>query len=168
MATATDHRLLRLEARIRAVNAAHAEAERIQDSYRPILEEMVGRKVTRQDHSPVSSLLKRLPELPNKRSGTDTLFAYWSSSDCSLRLTIKASSSYPAANGMCDLAMYHEATLYLGQICTHVLNDLALWSPFKHDWKAEDVIEARAKLKEAEDRVKSINKSLHPFNETER
>jgi hypothetical protein len=153
-----------LDAKVAAVNKANAEANRLQplfvDAFRPF----VGKKIL--THGGLAQKPKAIFEqlAQWKADGYKTPSVYQSSSNYSLRFTVKVCVSTASGNG----CAYHEADIYVGDLDGYDLKRVADESKdrfaLRTDYTAAGVRQLRKNLDEAEKAQREAQSKLYPFN----
>jgi hypothetical protein len=161
-------RINHLEARVRAVNAANAEANAIYAPLAAALEPFVGQKILKVDgYSFLQKVEKALPELPHRRGDAP----YWSSmshyrgrSDYSLIWVCKACENILDDQG----CTYYETSAYIGDLDHGVLKAIKPQHLYRTDYNAAEVIRLREEFKVAEKIYSEAKSALNPFGEYDR
>jgi len=140
-----------LAARVAAMNAAHAEVNRLAPIYRAIFAEYIGQKVTKADGSLLAKIKARLPE--------SSLQVYSPHVGC---FVVKTSASY--GDHFCTYAepYFYAFTenRHAGHICEKLGHE---FEPFRADYTAEEVCQLRKTAEEAREAARNAESACSPF-----
>lgn len=148
----------RILAKIKAVNAANAEAMRLYPILAQILRPFVNQKIVKIDGSFLEKIRKLLPEIPH----TSFLSVYKIQSDYSIAFGIRAWASienHPMASS------YYETTVYIGKIEGQTLIGICEPPEARPDWELENVLDLCKQADNARAVVREIESKLGPFND---
>lgn len=149
-----------LEAKVRAVNKANAEANRLQPLFINAFRQFVGKKIL--THNGLAQKPKQVVENllpPFVADGYKTPHVYRNPSNYVLRFDVKTCEQ----NGEHTCA-YHEASFYVGELDGYDLKNVATeYIPLRADYTAEEVRQLRKNLDEAEQAQREAQSKLGPF-----
>ncbi len=149
-----------LATRVRGVNNANAYANELWPKLTAVFAPFVGHKIETAPgplKAKIDKLVKEL-NLPN----TVPLSVYRHVSNYSLAYTVKTCE---ACN---NIAYYFEQTLYIGDMRDGVLLKLNELRPFKTNYNAAHVIQARETYQKAKRAADDAQAALYPFGEYDR
>jgi hypothetical protein len=150
-------RLEKLTCKVAAINRANAYGKEIYQTLTKIFEPLVGEKILKVD----GSLLAKYAALVPKFEYSHALHVYRHSSDYSLAWTVKTCEPLPP--GSC---MYHESTVYIGDLRGGMLDKLAIY-PFdsRSDFTVEEITQKRVDFENAKKALDEARSALYPFGE---
>ncbi len=127
----------RLEAKIRAVNAANKVVNELYPKLIEAVKPFVGLPILKVD----GMLLKKVETVINAvlPEYNHDLRVTRDHSDYSLRFSVSASSSY-TRTGSTDVTEYHESTVYIGSLKGAVLESLNTHEERKTDYDIENIL----------------------------
>jgi hypothetical protein len=147
-----------LAAKVAAINAAHAETNRLAPLYRALFARYIGAKVTKADGSLLAAIAKQLPE------AAPGFQVFSPHVGCFVVKTSRQTA--PDSNGF-SIAHYAEPYFYAftldrhaGNVCQALRHE---WEPLRADYTVEGVQEIRAKVEEAEETARKLAADLGPF-----
>ena len=149
-----------LPAKIKAVNRANEYGVKLYQELEPIFRPLVGQSILNKNGTLAKRFAKLLPELPC----TTDLHVYRGDSNYSLAWCVKTCEM----NGDGYGCVYHEITVYIGNIRGDVLTEIC--SPFtaRTDYTAEEVHANREKYESAKKLADDARSKLYPFGEYDR
>lgn len=147
-----------LQAKVEAVNLANRYANEIHPILSAAVTPFVGQQVLKVDQF-LAKVKKVIPEL----ACTVPLHVYRNTSDYSLSWTVKTCVSDGRGH-----AVYHETTVYVGELRNGVLTQLSSFEKLREDYTAEEVERLRAAYREAKSVADKAHSALHPFGEYDR
>lgn len=148
-----------LDARIRAVNAAHACANEMHPLLYDYFLPLVGAQILRADGNLMKRLANDMPQLPHRHD----LTVFRSYSRYHLQWTVNASAD--AGNGHC---VSHSTVVTVGKFSSttpSVLEDLMPFEPLRTDWTQSQVVALREACREAKRQFDVAVHNLSPFGE---
>jgi hypothetical protein len=147
----------RLKAKVVAVNKANKYAKELYEMLVPVFQPFVGQKIIKDTGGLYNKVEKALPVLPN----THEVRVYRQSGGYSLAYTIQVNESVPDYG-----AIYHEVTVYLGNLRNGILTKLDDRKPEgREDWTAEEVQAGREKIVTAREALRDAESAIYPFKE---
>lgn len=167
-----------LAAKVAAVNLCHTLANQYGAILRDFFRPYVGQKVLKTDGSFLESFKKQLPELPSWQTNRAINVNLTTGGGYSIRLDIRVSQGYTDFRGNYSTLNY-ETSVYIADLTsvgTHDFNapkqyvgaiyDSAL--NYQTDYKAEQIIQLRKCLEDAEKVVSDLKSKLHSFGTYDR
>lgn len=153
----------RLEARVKAVNKANKYATEIFPILQEFFRQYVGQKVEKADGQLLAKIVDKMPKFANGQG----LRVYKYSSNYSLAWTVVASENCEF-NGAYHSCVYHETTVYVGDLEESILKGLS--NPFsaKYDYSVDEVVKLREKYQIAKKAASEAESALWPFGEYDR
>jgi hypothetical protein len=148
----------KLEARIKAVNAANAYAMELYDTLSAVFAPLVGSKIEKVDGDLLARIKSQVPALPC----TPALHVYRDRSPYSLRYVVKTCEVHQGS------AYYHEASVYVGDMRDGVLTKLCDRPDYRTDYTSAEVVANRAAYEAARKVYEDARSALHPFGEYDR
>jgi len=154
---AVDTRRLKLEAKVRAVNKANAEANRIWDLLAPVFLPLVGEKVLKANGELLTKI--KVPELPNRGD---------------LRVTRQtgayslAFDVYVSEDTKLNHHLSHVTTAYIGSLSNGVLNNISDRNIRRTDYTADEIAGLRAEHAAIVRNAEIVKAKFNDFGESER
>lgn len=160
----TNERQARLEAKVKAVNRAHAHAVKLYDALVAVFTPLVGCKILKADNTLLQSVQKGMPDLGGDAR---SLRVYRNQSNYSLAWTVNASENFVGGNG----CLYYEISVYVGDLDGQVLTkimDPANQGFRRTDYTAAEVAGKRDVFEKAKKVMEDAKSDLWPFGENDR
>ena len=151
--TREDH----LNAKVKAVNTAHAVANEWFPKLREYFAPFVGKQVFKKEGGFLEKVKKGMPKFPNDTK----VMIYRHTYDYSLAFTVKTCE-------MCSQhgCLYFDVTFYVGTLDHGVLTKLAdTENKFRTDFTAAEVTQKRAAYEAAKKLADTARSNLYPFGE---
>ena len=147
----------KIAAHVAAVNAVHAELNRIMPLLINRFSPLVGQKIMK-----TGGLMEKFKPLLPAVLGSE-LSIYRNTSAYSLSYTVKASFCASSGSGTYTHGIYYEQTGYVGNLDGYHLKDLYTFTPFRCDYTEEYVRASRQAVKDAEAALSTAKSALNPF-----
>lgn len=147
----------KIAAHVAAVNAVHAELNRVMPLLINRFAPLVGQKIMK-----TGGLMEKYKSLLPAITGQD-LSIYRNTSAYSLSYTVKASFCAAAGSGNYSHGIYYEQTGYVGNLDGYLLKDLYTFTPFRCDYTEAYVLTSRQGVKDAEAALSKAKSALNPF-----
>lgn len=144
-----------LAAKVRAVNAAHAEANRIFPILQEFFKPYVGQQVLLQGGGLLKKIKNKLPKFENLHVFMDSNTRY------SLKWEVKACEHVQGEQHV----VYHSVTIYVGNIDGLILKDVYPEFSAKDDYTVEEIEAARLEYKRLKELADNAKSALAPFGE---
>ncbi len=160
----TNERQARLEAKVKAVNRAHAHAVKLYDALVPVFTPLVGCKILKADNTLLQSVQKVIPVV---EGGNSSLRVYRNQSNYSLAWTVNASENIVGQQS----CLYYEISVYVGNLDGQVLKDImdpANQGFRRTDYTAGEIEGKRNVYEEAKKVMEDAKSALWPFGENDR
>lgn len=148
-----------LDAKVAAVNNANRYVIEIYPKLREIFKPFVGQRVVKADGYLFAKIDKLLPKFPSGNG----LHVYLRHSGYSIAWAVKTYENYTKNGG--DYAIYHEATVYVGDMRDGVLLDLYGEPDLFTSYSAAVVEARREAYRKAKAAASDALSALHPFGE---
>lgn len=146
-----------LKAKVAAVNRANGVALSLQPVLRAIFEPLVGEKILKADGTFLAKVAALMPELPSQHD----LMVYRLAGNYSLAWSVKTNE-----HDSPQTVLYHEATLYVGNLEGQILKSMA---DHRFDGRVDYTVEEIEAKREAYSKAKRISdearEALYPFGE---
>jgi len=151
----------RLEARVKAVNRAHAEANRLCALFRAHFTDLVGKKILTVDGNFMARVKQAMPELPH----TDGLMVYRYRSEYSLTFVVKTNEMIEGEHS----CLYYEASFDVGNLDGQNLKEIDQRPcEYRTDFTAEEIADLRADYQQKQKIADAAKSALYPFGEHDR
>jgi hypothetical protein len=154
----------RLEAKVQAVNAAHAYLPKLRQDLRKALEPFVGKKVLKQGGSLTAQVEKALKGVLSNGNGASYSEpqVYRFRSEYSLTFTVKTCK--PTGDCGC---LYYERSVDIGNLKDRVLTELdgREWITPRTDYTADEIEGKRKAAEEAREKAREAESACWPFGE---
>jgi hypothetical protein len=149
----------KLAAKVAAVNAVHAEINRIAPVYAEQFAPCVGKQIDKAGGGLLDRVVKalRLPEL-NMGNGY-MLYRY--QSNYSLVYVVKGCECYQTSGG--QVAEYYEESFYVGELSNGVLVRVMPVEPRKADYSEAEIRALAESVRSAEKALSEAKSKLQPF-----
>jgi len=153
-----------LEARVRAINKAHAIANELHPILTAVFSQHLGCKILKVDGSLLAAIQKQVESVlaPYEKRAR----IHRGRSNYTLNYTVNTCESDSQGH-----AKYYDIGVYIGEFenAGAVLTKLMPHDkPLKTDYTVEDVLEARRQYKEAKELADHLQSALWPFGENDR
>lgn len=157
MATRED----KLRAKVKATNAANAEANRLESELKTYFAQFVGKKILKKDESLLAAIAASMPSLPNRHD----LRCHRERSSYTLYFQVTASTALP--DGSC---MYAKSSVPVGDVRAQdgVLVCVNPFHSLRTDYTFEEIQAKRDKVAEAKKVLDDARSELYPFDEYDR
>ncbi len=146
----------KLEAKVKAINKAHAIAKEWFDKVAPIFVPFLNQKIIKADGYLLAKVEKLLPEQPN----TFNLNIHKYITDYSVGFTIKTSEQVSDYG-----CLYYETTVYIGNLKNGVLTTLSTYEALRTNYTAAEILEKRQLYETALKISNDAKSNLHPFGD---
>ena len=154
----------RLEAKVRAVNAAHAYLPKLREDLRKALTPFIGKKVLKQGGSLTAKVEKALESVLPKSNGApySQAHVFRFRSEYSLTFTVKTCK--PTGDCGC---LYYERSVDIGNLKHGVLTELdgREWIAPRADYTAGEIEGKRKAAEEAREKAREAESACWPFGE---
>lgn len=124
----------------------------------PMFSPLVGQKILKAD----GSLLKKWQDALPTFEYSNELHVYRHTSNYSLAWTVKTCEFMPP--GSC---MYHETTVYIGELKGQTLEKLSRPFEARDDYTVEEIENKRAEFEAAKKAMEAARSKLYPFGEND-
>lgn len=157
-----------LVAKVNAFNRANDIANRLYPALTEALKGCIGKKVTKLDGTLTAKLEEIVkPILEKFGEGKVTIFR--ERSHYTLGWNVKANEEYKREpDDEYGIAMYAEATVYVGRLKDMVMTELSPARPLRTDYTAEEVTSKRETYRKLRDEANEALSQLSPFGEYDR
>ena len=148
-----------LESRVKAVNRAGEYANTLHSSLVEKFRPLLGLKIVKADGSLLAKYAHLVKDLPHKAE----LTVYRHHSVYSLAWTVKTCESIEDCG-----CVYHEVTVYVGNLRGDTLTELSEPQNYRTDYTAEEVEAKREAYRKAKEVAENALSALYPFGEFDR
>jgi len=149
-----------LKPKVEAVNRANKYMNELAVKLVAFFGPLVGKEILKADGSLLAKYAKQLSEVVTFPNTVD-LLVYRNPSRYTLSWVVKTCQPI---EGECG-CLYHEVTLYVGDLDGQTLKALLPFTPQKTDYSAEKVEALRGEVKKAKDKYENLKRGLFPFEE---
>jgi hypothetical protein len=147
-----NYQAVKLSSRVKAVNAANANAIALYKAFSVVAEKFIGQKIFKADGDLTAKFKAALPNLP--------FFFYKYNSGYSLVFVTKECVSYGEGFSGC---VYEEASSYVAQIEHGVLMKLYDAPNLRTDFTAEEILSLRKQAEDAKELARQAESKLCGF-----
>jgi hypothetical protein len=142
-----------LQAKVKAVNTANEYANQVYNTLSNLFSDFIGQKIVKLNRDILNKIV--LPIFPC----TPDLHVFRRHAAYSLAWTVKTCELYEHS------CVYHEVTVYVGQLNGQVLEKICEWTPLRTDYTEKEIIQKREAYKEAKEIADKMKDQLYPFGE---
>jgi hypothetical protein len=162
----SNRKLFKLDLKVKAVNAASTEANRLMPILLEMFKPFIGQKVELASGGLIKKIKDKLPEMAH----SNTLRALVRCDTYSITLSIYASSwaKDPEADPRRgDDGQSFEDSCYIAKTNDGILNELYDWKPLRTNYTVDEIVKKREAVDAAKRALDTARSALYPFGESD-
>jgi hypothetical protein len=152
-------RQARLEAKVKAINNAHAYAVALSKLMLPAYEPLIGLDIFKADGTLLQKIDKRLPPVPE----SPQISVWRDTGRYSIRYVVKAVEQVDH-----HTCTYYEISVYIAHVSGAIIEKLYDPTDLRSDYTAEEINGKREAYKQAQQLADAAKSALWPFGEEDR